>query len=207
MNFYFNPLQSKQEGIIKTFTTFLNADEFVRILNSDPIIVTTKPISIEPKIIPTTYISEFLNSPGSKKAIKSVGIVSKQKYDPTFYFNQIEVIIRINNFQKIAKDEGKKICWYFGKHVDTNEDILVIGQVSENKVEWIASSKNPYILVSLLTYFFDDLKTRLLRMGIINSSNDIHDLSCKNCGYVLPKFPNKGEIIVCSNCKLEQLVW
>jgi hypothetical protein len=207
INFYFNPLKSKQEGYIKTFMTFINADDFVRILNSDPISVKTNPISIEPKIVPSNYLSEFIKTPSIKKAIKSVGIDGKKDFDPDFYFNQIEVIIRINNFQKIAKDEEKKICWYFGKHIDTKQEIMVIGQVNQNKVEWIASSENPYILIPLLTYFLEDLKTRLLRMDIIQSSDKIYDLSCKNCGFVLSKFPKKGEMIECSNCRLEQRIW
>ncbi|TFF89822.1 MAG: hypothetical protein EU548_06130 [Promethearchaeota archaeon] len=207
VNFYFNPLKSKEKGTIKTFTRFLNADDYVRVLNSDPIEVKTIPVSVEPKIVPSSYIPEFLKLAGLKKAIKSVGIVSKKEFNPDFYFDQIEVIIRMNNFQKIAKDEKKKICWYFGKHVDTNQEILIIGQVNDNKIEWIASSKNSYILVSVLTYFLDELKTRLLRMGIINSENDIYNLSCANCGHTLPKFPKKGEYIECSNCKLKQIVW
>jgi len=207
VNFYFIPLKSKERGTIKTFTRFLNADDYVRVLNSDPIEVKTIPVSIEPKIVPTSYIPEFLKIAGLKKAIKSVGVESKKDFNPDFYFDQIEVIIRMNNFQKIAKDDERRICWYFGKHVDTIDEVLIIGQVNQNKVEWIASSKNAYVLVSLLTYFSDELKTRLLRMGIIDTEKNMYNLSCANCGHILPRFPKKGEIIECSNCKLKQTVW
>ena len=113
-----------------------------------------------------------------------------------------------------AKDIKNRRLWYYGKVWNKNEvetsnefEVLVIGQIESNKIEFLITSKNPEFLVSLATIISTDLERRILSTGIIKSKDQIHDLECKNCGLALSSFPAKGESIECENCNYDQIVW
>ena len=111
------------------------------------------------------------------------------------------------NFQLVAKDLNKKILWYYGTESLIKEDILVIGQIVANKIEFIASSLNHYLLISLLTQITNDFKDKIMSKGIVKSYENIYDLECKNCGAIFPYFPQKKELVACKNCNHEQIIW
>jgi hypothetical protein len=207
LNLHFAPLSVKKFGEIRTFVTFVNNKDYVRVLNSEPVEINVAKVEITPKIIPSFQITKILQVPGIKKAMKSFGISTNLEVDLSFYFNIVEQMFRSYDFQLIAKDPNKNIIWYFGTDIETQKDILVIGQLVSNKVEIIASSQNHDLIISLLTQITNDFKDRILRRGIVNSIDDIHELECKYCGAILPYFPDKGESIECQNCKYEQVLW
>ncbi|MFW9818946.1 MAG: hypothetical protein ACFFE5_05000, partial [Candidatus Thorarchaeota archaeon] len=113
----------------------------------------------------------------------------------------------IENFQLVAKDLNKKIMWYFGTESLIKEDVLVICQIVSNKIEFIASSLNHFLLVSLLIQISNDFKDQLISNGIVKSKDDIYELECRNCGAIFPYFPQKNEPVVCKNCNYEQIIW
>jgi hypothetical protein len=207
IHLHFSPISLNNDGEIRTVVTYVNNKDFVRVLTSDPAIIYVSKITIEPKIIPTSYIGEFSKSPGIKKAIKSLGIGAKKKIKPGFYFNILEQLFSIHNMQLIARDPNKMILWFFGYELESKEDILAIGQIVSNKVEIIATSRNQHLLISFMTMLSDDFKERLLFDGIVNEKNEIFNLECKYCGAVLPYFPKKGKSIECKNCNYEQDLW
>ncbi|MFO7795909.1 MAG: hypothetical protein ACQERB_05060 [Promethearchaeati archaeon] len=205
---YFNPTDSLEEqGEIKSFAAFINKDDYVRVINSEPLNIGLKEISIQPKIIPSSEIAEFVNHPEIKKAIKSLGLGSSKPLDYEFLFNRLEVVLRANNFQYITKDKEKHIMWYFGNDLESGNDVLVIAQENNRKLEWIVTSKDPDLIISTITRLTHELKENLLRMGIISSEDQVYNLECKACGNILPKFPEKGKIVSCSKCGVEQVVW
>lgn len=217
INLYLIPKTLNHKGEIRTYVNFVNYQDYVRVLNSDPVDIIVPPLTIEKVIIPSSKIEEIYNDKDFKKALKSYGVGvegedKEDKYD--LYFNIIEQILRFHNMQLIAKDIKKRVLWYYGKCWNKNEietshqfEVLVIGQIVSNKIEFLITSKNPEFLVSLATIISTDLKRRILSTGIIKSVDEIHDLECKNCGVVLKSFPMKGELIECENCNLDQLVW
>ncbi|MHA1147706.1 MAG: hypothetical protein ACTSR8_05635 [Promethearchaeota archaeon] len=207
LNFYFCPITLNVEGEIATYITFVNNKDFVRVLNSDPINIVIKQITIEPKIIPSYQVGSFLQKEGIKKAIKSLGVGIENDRNFGLYFNHIEQIIRAHNFQLIAKDEVKRIAWFFGTELESKEEILIIGQIVNNKVEILATSNKHHILISLLTKISKDLINRIISAKHISSEEEIYELECKYCGAVLPYFPIKGETITCKICNSEQMVW
>lgn len=207
INFYFRPITLNNQGEIATYLTFVNNKDFVRVLNSDPVEMVITPITIEPKIIPSYQVGGFLQKEGIKKAIKSIGIGVENDSNFDLYFNHVEQIIRSHKFQMIAKDEAKKIAWFFGNELWSKEEILVIGQLVNHKIEILAASQKHHILVSLLTMVSKDLIKRIISAGHITSEEDIYELECKYCGAVLPYFPVQGELITCNNCNNEQQVW
>ncbi|MFX0060333.1 MAG: hypothetical protein ACFE85_19070 [Candidatus Hodarchaeota archaeon] len=207
VNLYLTPKNLEEKGEIRSYVTFVNNADFVRALDSEPVILQFDPITIERKILPSSEISKFSKNPDIKKAMKSIGIGNDKKLELGFYFNQILKVLDNLNFQLIAKDNDRKISWYFGTELVSGDDILIIGQIMYGKIEWIALSLNPFLNISLLTNCYNDFKKRMLMTNLIDSLDQIYDLECKHCGNILPKFPKKGEPVECKNCNYEQIVW
>ncbi|MFX0082073.1 MAG: hypothetical protein ACFE94_10005 [Candidatus Hodarchaeota archaeon] len=207
INLHFTPLSLGNEGEIRSIVTYVNNKDFVRVIASDPLSITLDNITITPKIIPSSYIGEFSQIPGMKRAIKSLGVGIVGKGDPDLYFNILEQVFLRNNLQLITKDPDKRILWYFGAELESRDDVLVIGQIVSDKVEIIAISKNHHILISFLTLFANEFKEQILIREFVSSPDQIYDLECKYCGAILPYFPKKGEEIACSKCNYEQVVW
>ena len=217
INLYLIPKTLNHKGEIRTYVNFVNYQDYVRVLNSDPVDIIVPPLTIEKAIIPSSKIEEIYNDKNFRKALKSYGVgiegeETEEKND--LYFNIMEQILRFHNMQLIAKDIKNRRLWYFGKVWNKNEvetsnefEVLVIGQIESNKIEFLITSKNPEFLVSLATIISTDLERRILSTGIIKSSDQIHDLECKNCGLALSSFPAKGESIECENCNYDQIVW
>jgi len=207
VNLFFNPTRLEDEGNIRVYITFVNNADFVRALDSEPITVRFDPISIERKILPTSEVSKFLNQNGIKKAIKSVGIAIDEPFENDYYFTMIQQTIQEFNFQLITEQKEKMIAWYFGTDLVSGKDILVIGQIVANKLEWLCASKEPNVLISLLTNIHNEFINRLVINNVITAVDQVINLECKYCGAILPKFPKKGVLIECSKCKYEQIVW
>jgi len=207
IHLHFMPNALDRKGEIRTIVTYVNNKDTIRVLDSRPAEITIDNISIEPKVVPSSFIRDFSQTPGIKKAIKSFGVAIDHQIDSEIFFNLLEQIFLLNNFQLVAKDVEKKILWYFGTESIIKEDILAIGQIISNKVEIIASSFNHYLLVSFLTLLSNEFKEAILSKGIIKSKDQIFDLECKYCGAILPYFPNQGNSIECSKCNTEQIVW
>ena len=207
LNFYFDPKSLNNKGKISTYTTFINSRDFVRVINTESIIMNIEGISIMPKVIPASEIQGFLQIKGIKKAFRSLGIGIETPINLSTEFSYLEQVIRLQNFQLVAKDEMKNIVWFFGTDVNLKEDILVIGQLTANKIEFLAASKNHQLLISLLSILVDDFKKRILSTGAINSITQIYELECKYCGNILHAFPAKGESIECKNCLKDQVIW
>jgi len=205
---YFSPNSNNNIGELNTYITFVNNKDYIRVINSKPIEIRIKPATIQPKIIPSSEISTFLKIKDMKKGIKSLGIPSKNKNNLDLFFNFIDQNIKLHKFQLIAKDNEKKIAWYFGTDLASNQDILLIGQIVSNKVEFLAASQNHQIIISLLSNLSDNFKKRAASIGgLIKSIKEIYDLECKYCGAVLPYFPQQGESVECKSCKKEQILW
>jgi hypothetical protein len=207
VNLFFNPTRLEDEGTIRAYITFVNNADFVRALDSDPIIVSFDPITIERKIMPTSEVSKFLNQTEIRKAIKSVGIAIDNPYDDNYYFTLVQQTIQQFNFQLITEQKDKKIAWYFGTELVSSKDILVIGQIVANKLEWLCASQDASILISLLTNIYNEFINRLVINNIITDVDQVINLECKNCGAILPRFPKKRTEIECPKCKYEQTVW
>ncbi len=207
IHIHFMPNALDRRGEIRTIVTYVNNKDTIRVLDSRPSEIIIDNITIEPKVVPSSYIRQFSQTPGIKKAIKSIGIAFNQQNDVDVYFDLLEQIFLFNNFQLVAKDIEKKILWYFGTEAITKDDILAIGQIVSNKIEIIASSLNHHFLVSFLTLFSNDFKEALLLNGIVQSKEQVYDLNCKYCGAILPYFPNQGDSIKCIMCNGEQIVW
>ena len=207
INLHFTPHSLGNGGEIRTIVTYVNNKDFVRVLDADPINIMLDKITINQKIIPSSYIGEFSQIPGMKRAVKSLGIGTLGNYDTDLYFNLLEQVFLRNNLQLIAKDLEKKILWYFGSELESRDDILVIGQIVSNKIEIIATSKNHHVLISFLTSFSNEFKELIAVSEIVNTPDDIHDLECKSCGAILPYFPKRGRETECTKCKYKQLVW
>jgi len=207
VNLFFNPTRLEEEGVIRAFITFVNNADFVRALDSDPISIQFDPISVERKILPTSEVSKFINQEGIKKAVKSVGIAIDNPFDDEYYFTLIQHTIQQFNFQLITENKEEKIAWYFGNELVSGKDILVIGQIEANKLEWRCASRDPNILISMITNFYNEFLNRLIINNVITSVDQVIDLECKYCGAILPKFPKKGFLIECPKCKYEQIVW
>jgi len=185
----------------------VNNKDFVRVLNSESCEIELEKITIMPKIIPSSYIREFSQIPGMKRAIKSIGIGTQGEGNPDLYFDLLEQVFLKNSLQRIARDPQKNILWYFGSDLESRDDVLVIGQITSNKVEIMGTSKNHHVLISFLTIFTNEFKELILVEEIVNSLNHIYDLECKYCGAILPYFSKKDEEIKCVKCKYKQIVW
>lgn len=207
INLHFTPLSLGNKGEIRTIVTYVNNKDFVRVLNSESCEIELEKITIMPKIIPSSYIREFSQIPGMKRAIKSIGIGTQGEGNPDLYFDLLEQVFLKNSLQRIARDPQKNILWYFGSDLESRDDVLVIGQITSNKVEIMGTSKNHHVLISFLTIFTNEFKELILVEEIVNSLNHIYDLECKYCGAILPYFSKKDEEIKCVKCKYKQIVW
>ncbi|MFX0003271.1 MAG: hypothetical protein ACFE9C_12670 [Candidatus Hodarchaeota archaeon] len=207
IHFHFTPDSLDKTGELRTIVTYVNNKDTVRVLDSRPTEITLDNIIIEPKVVPSSYLRQFSEIPEIKKVKKSMGIGFKYKKDPEILFEILELIFFTRNFQMVSKDLDKKILWYFGTEAIIKEDVLVIGQILSNKIEIIAISPNHYLLISLLTLINNDLKKQLVSKGIIDTKDEIYNLECKNCGAILPYFPQKREPVQCKNCNYEQIIW
>ncbi|MFX0137851.1 MAG: hypothetical protein ACFFDN_29690 [Candidatus Hodarchaeota archaeon] len=204
---HFTPNTLDNEGEIRTIVTYVNNKDTVRVLDSRPAEIIINKITIEPKVVPSSFIREFSQKPEIKKVIKSLGIGIEHQLHSETYFNVLEQVFLSNNFQLVAKDPKKKILWYFGTELESKDDILAIGQIVSNKIEIIATSQNQYVLISFLTLFSNSFKEQILINGIVDSIDKIYDLECNYCGAILPYFPKKGKTIECEKCKYEQTIW
>ena len=206
INFYLTPEEINVEGKFLTAASYINNKGFIRTLSVESLLVKSKPFRYRQKEIPSEEIGEFLRKEAIKRGIKRIGVGVKKKPNLDLYFNHTTQLIKLHNFKLIAKDEKNRIAWFFASELVSNEDVLVIGQIVANKVEFLAASKNNSILVSLLTNLSNDFKKSISSTGIV-ASDQIYNLECKFCGNILPSFPKKGASIECLKCNNEQVVW
>jgi len=169
INLYLCPLFLEEKGTIRSFITFINNADFVRAIDTDAIPIQFDPFSIERKIIPSSEIKQFLEKPWIKKAIKSIGIGIDSQLDEKYYFEHINEILETHNFQLIMNVQIKKISWFFGTDLVSGNDVLIICQVSGHKIEWLAASSNPHLLISLLTKFITVFEREMILRGHIES--------------------------------------
>jgi len=207
INLYLCPLFLEEKGTIRSFVTFVNNADFVRAIDTESIPIQFDSFSIERKIIPSSEIKQFLEKPWIKKANKSIGIGLDKQLDENYYFEYINNIVETHNFQLIIKDQNNNISWFFGTDLVSGNDILIICQVSGHKIEWLAASSNPHLLISLLTKFVTVFEGEMITLGHIESIEQVYSLECKYCGNILAYFPLKGESIECNKCNYEQVVW
>ncbi|MBY9014758.1 MAG: hypothetical protein KGD68_03625 [Candidatus Lokiarchaeota archaeon] len=207
INLYLCPLFLEEKGTIRSFVTFVNNIDFVRAIDIDAIPIQFDPFTIERKIIPSSEIKQFLEKPWIKKAIKSIGIGTDSQLDENNFFEQINKIVETNNFQLLVKDQNNKISWFYGTDLVSGKDVLIICQVLDRKIEWLAASSNPHLLISLLTKFITMFEKDMIILGQIESEEQIYTLECKYCGNILAYFPLKGKSIECHKCNYEQIVW
>ena len=203
----FTPLLLGNEGEIRTMVTYVNNKDYVRVLDSKPVIIKLGKININPKIVPSSYIQKFSQKPDIKKGIISFGVGVEDSIDSNFYFNLLNQILLKNHLQLIAKDPNKKILWFFGTDLESREDVLIIGQIVSAKVEIIGTSPSHNVLISFLTLLSNEFKEHLVIREIVKTPNQIYNMKCKYCGMVLPNFPEKGEEIECRKCSNIQVVW
>lgn len=207
IHLHFTPNSLNTAGEIRTIVTYVNNKDTIRVLDSKPIEITIEEITIEPKVVPSSFIRDFAQQQGIKKVIRSMGIGIKRPINPEIYFEILEQLFFTQNFQLVAKDVDKRILWYFGTESNTKDDILAIGQILSNKIEIIASALNHSLLISFLTQISNDFINLLISNGIIKSKDDVYELECKNCGVIFPYFPQKNESIECKNCNYEHTIW
>jgi hypothetical protein len=207
IHFHFTPNSLDHMGEIRTIVTYVNNKDTVRVLDSKPTEITIYRIAIEPKVVPSNFIREFAQTPGITKVVKSMGIGTEKKIDPELYYDLLEQLFSMQDFQLVAKDIEKRILWYFGTESVRKEDLLAIGQMNLNKIEIIASSHNHHSIISLLTQISNNFKRTVVSNRIVDSIDKIYDLECKKCGAILPYFPKKGEQIECNGCNYQQTIW
>ncbi len=207
INLYLCPLSLEKKGQLRSFITFVNNADYIRAIDTDSINIELNPYSIERKIIPRSEIKRFLEKPWIKKANKSIGIGIDGIFDENYFFDQIVKTIQDNNFQLIQKNQSNKISWFCGTDLVSGNDILVIGQIVAGKIEWLAASSNPHLLISVLTNFVNIFVSEMMELGHISSQDQVFSLECKYCGNTLPNFPGKGKTIECKRCNYEQIIW
>ncbi|MHA1191108.1 MAG: hypothetical protein ACTSP9_02280 [Promethearchaeota archaeon] len=207
INVFLSPLDLEGEGEIRSYVTFVNNKDFVRALDSKPILILFTPLSMERNIIPSSHITPFSKSTENSRAIKSIGVGVDGQFDSDFYYRRLCQAIQDQNFQLITSNEENRIAWYFGVDLVSSENILIIGQVIQNKVEWIAVGKNPHLLISLLSKISNAFGSAMIINGTIESIDQIYDLECKYCGTPLSYIPKKGAAITCLKCNNSQIVW
>ncbi len=206
-NTYIYPDGLNIKGIISTHASYVNNKDIARILTSLPKEIKIKSVSFEEKTISNSDIKEFTESDGIKKAIRSYGIGTESKKDINSFFDHLMRIIKYSGFTLIAKDDSKRIGWFFGTESETKSDVLLIGEIMSNKIEFLVFSQDQGILIPILTYFFVKLKESALDLGLVENVNQILNLECRSCGTTLPHFPEKGVSIECKNCGYQQILW
>lgn len=207
INLYLCPMSLEKKGRIRSFITFVNNKDYIRAIDTDTINLELDPFSIERKIIPQSEIKRFLEKPWIRKANKSIGIGVDGILDENYFFEQIVKNIQESNFQLIIKNQNNRISWFCGTDLVSGDDVLVIGQILKGKIEWLAASSNPHLLISLLTHFVNSFKRQMIVQGHIISADQVYPLECKYCGNTLPYFPEKGKSIECNKCNYEQIIW
>ena len=206
-SFFLTPLYLEAKGEIRSFLTFINSQDYVRALDSKPILTIFSPISIERKILPTSQIKAFSENQQNKRAIRSIGIASNEKFNQDLYFNLLQQVMEDQNYQLITKIDKSRVAWYFGMDLVSGLDVLVVAQIIKNKVEWFAVCNNPHVIISVLTKLVNEFIVLLIFRKLIEAPSQVFNLECENCGAVLPYFPKKGESIKCENCTIPQIVW
>ncbi|TFG20692.1 MAG: hypothetical protein EU533_05950 [Promethearchaeota archaeon] len=206
-SFFLTPLNLESEGEFRSFLTFVNNQDFLRALDSKPLLIRFNPITIERKILPTSQIKSFSESPQIKRGIRSIGIALNNEWNPNTYFNLVKKAMEDQNYQLITNVERNKIAWYFGTDLVSGNDVLVVIQIVKNKIEWIAVSNNQNLNISVLSKLVNEFVVLLIFRQLIETPHQVYNLECKKCGAVLPYFPEKGEQIKCKNCKVPQIVW
>ncbi len=207
VNIFLSPLDLEREGEIRSYVTFVNNKDFVRALDSKPILIMLTPLSIEKCIVPSSQISPFSKSLENVRAIKSIGVGIKTQFDPDFFFSKLCQNIQNQNFQLITMNKENRVAWYFGVDLVSSDEVLIIGQIVQNKIEWIAIAKNPHLLISLLSKVANEFASQMLIDGIIDSIDQIRNLECEYCGAPLSYMPQKGVAITCLQCNNSQIVW
>ena len=207
INLYLCPKFLEKQGKIKSYISFVNNADFIRAIDTDSLNIELHPFSIERKIIPQSEIKRFLEKPWIKKANKSIGIGIDGILDENYFFQQVIKTIQDNDFQLISKNQSNKISWFCGTDLVSGNDILVIGQITSGKMEWLAASSNPHLLISVLTNFVNNFTREMILLGHITSLDQIYSLECKYCGNTLPNFPRRGKTIECNKCNYEQIIW
>jgi len=61
INLYLIPKNLNHKGEIRTYVNFVNYQDYVRVLNSDPVDIIVPPLTIEKAIIPSSKIEEIYN--------------------------------------------------------------------------------------------------------------------------------------------------
>jgi len=205
IKFYLNP-EELGSGKIVGQVKFVNFKDFVRLIKIEELSYNLTVPKILPKEIPHEIIEEYNNAVHMKKDIRSYGL--PDKLNPLTAFNHITQIISSKNFKLLTKivEDNRKIAWFFGVTEVGDIEILVVGQVIQNKIEFYASSINEQILSALLTSFSMDLKRRILISSVVRSEKEIYELFCVECGGTLPYFPKPGEFVECKYCQTKNLV-
>ena len=206
INFYTSPTTIETKGEITAAASYINNKGFIRAINVKPKIIQNKSIKFEEKTIPSEDIGIFLRRNDINKAMISLGVGVKKKPNLALFFNHITQLIKLHNFKLIAKDEKNRIAWYFAQELESNEDILVIGQIVANKVEFLAATVNPTVLTTLMINLSIDFKKSITSTGYV-AIDQIYNLECKFCGNILPSLPKKGDSIICQKCNNEQVIW
>ncbi|MBN1802211.1 MAG: hypothetical protein JW891_11930 [Candidatus Lokiarchaeota archaeon] len=213
-NLYLTPSSLSNKGVIKTFVTFVNSNDFVRVLNSEPLEISIPDLTLEPQIIPSVKINEIYQDTSYKRALVSLGIKIENKVDYSNVLNHLEMVLKFNKLQLITRDMVNKVLWFYGRAWNKEKfesaekfNILVVCQIVSDKMEFLICCKNPSHLVGVSTLIIKETKERLLRSNIISSKTQVIRLDCKNCGVALPSFPKKDEEIACKSCKVKQKIW
>jgi hypothetical protein len=206
-SFFLTPLYLDAKGEIRSFLTFVNSQDYVRALDSKPILIMFSPITIERKILPTSQVKAFSENTQNKRAIRSIGIASNEKFDQDIYFHLLQQVMEDQNYQLITKIDKSRIAWYFGTDLVSGLDVLIVAQIIKNKIEWFAVCNNPHVIISVLTKLVNEYIVLLILRKLIEAPTQVFNLECNNCGAVLPYFPKRGESIKCENCSVPQIVW
>jgi hypothetical protein len=195
------------KGEIKILIAYQKGNGEIRVIKSDPIEIQIEKPDITPKIIPSSNIRNFSQQRDVKRNIVSLGFGTYKKGTFDKYFDLLEQLFLSYNFQLIVKEKARGTLWFFGTENQSGYDILILGKVTPNSMEFMAFSENPITLVSVLSFITKNLKQELIARKLVKSEKLIFDLNCINCGTFLPFFPKKGETIECEKCNCKQIVW
>ena len=205
----FTPYISPSIGEFKSIITYVNNNGKLKTLRPKSIKIEIEKLILTPKIIPSSQIREFSRLPGTIRVIMSYGIGIRKKIN---LIDIVEHILQSQNLQLITKDKERGILWFCGTDTQSSSDILAFSKIDLNRIEIMLYSKNPIILASFLFLFTNILRDQLsiskkILKKIFKSEIKIFELVCINCGTILPRFPRKGESIICNKCNYKQIVW
>ena len=202
INFYFNPLELGK-GIFKNNLLYINNQDFVRTVETQQFEINISNRLFSPKKIPSFQIQAFTKK-ALHKGIKSYG--RPANFEIKNAFQTMTRLIQTYNFELITKTEsnGHNVAWFYGVEEKTNQEVLLIGQTLNNKMEFISISDDENLNISLLTKLAYDFRKRLFNAGDIPSMVGLRELICKFCGGILEYYPRKGENIKCNYCNQDQ---